>query len=122
MKVFPHPTSTFSYTCRSCGHKFTSDKNPQKITLFGSSAKIEGHTIEAQKLNLKCPNCGSRKLNLGWGKSYGSSDEEKAQNISDSEIPATVRQKICVSVIEKIVGVLSFFAGKITKADKVKPR
>lgn len=122
MTAFPHPTSTFSYTCRSCGRKFTSDKNPQKITLFGSSAKIEGHTIEPQELNLKCPNCGSRDLNLDWGKSYGSGDEEKPKNISDSKIPVTARQKIWVLGIEKIVGVLSFFAGKITKADKVKTK
>lgn len=120
MKAFPHQNSNFSYTCRACGFKFTSDKNLQKISLFGSPAKIEGHTIDSQKLNLKCPKCGSRDLNLDWGKCYSSSDEEKTQNISASEIQATKKQKVFVSAIEKALVVLSFFAGKITRADKVK--
>lgn len=119
MKAFPHQNSTFSYTCRACGFKFTSDKNPQGISLFGSSAKIEGHTIDSKKLNIKCPKCGSRDLNLDWGKCYSSSGDEKPQNISASEISDTKKQKVFVSAIEKALGALSFFAGKITRADKV---
>lgn len=42
------------------------------------------------------------------------------QNTFDSEIPVTAKQKICVSGIDKVLGALSFFAGKITRADKVK--
>lgn len=120
MKPLNHqPTSTFSYTCRICGFKFTSNKNPQKISLFEkSNPKIVNHQVESQKLNLKCPNCGGRDLNIDWGKCYNSSDDEKLQNIPVSEIPVTTRQKISVSVIEKIIDILSFVVGKITKSDK----
>ncbi len=120
-KSAPHQTFGFSYTCRDCGFKFTSNKNPQKTTLFKkSNQKIENHQVDAQQLNLKCPKCGSRELNLDLRKIYASSDDEKSQDISDSEIPVTEKQKVCVSAIEKVVGALSFFAGKITRADKVK--
>lgn len=120
MKFFSNPKQTFTYTCCECGHRFKSDKPPQKVSIFcKSNSKIVNHQVNTQELNLKCPSCGSHELNLDWGKAYDSSCENQ-ENHLDSQIPVTTKQKVCVFMIEKIIGALSFFAGKITKVDKVK--
>lgn len=120
MKFFPHSNSTFSYTCRVCGFKFTSTKNPHKILLSSSSMKITEHQVEAPKLNIICPKCKSSNVIIDFGKIYNFDDGEEVKNNIDFTIPVTIKQKISVSIFGKVIDILSFAVGKITKADKVK--
>lgn len=61
----------------------------------------------------------SRSLELNLDRrNYGSSYENQDNSLY-SQIPVTTKQKISVSLIEKVIGILSFVVGKITKADKV---
>lgn len=121
MKNNTNSSAVFPYLCKNCGYEFYSNKPPHKISIFPSTPKITEHQVEAPKLNIICPKCESDKVIINLGKIYSSDgSKESSENHLDSQIPVTTKQKISVSVIEKIIGALSFFAGKITKADKVK--
>lgn len=114
-------SQSFCCLCRNSGFKFYSNKLSRKNSFFSSAAKIDKHQIISKKLNLCYPKCKSQEIAVDFGKIINSTDSKNRRETSiDYNSDKIFEEQISISLIERIVDILSFATEKITKVNKSK--